>query len=55
MGDNEFEASSDDDRVVTEVSMLEENACVLLMNTNSVLDGGALSCSVDESGVLKMC
>ena len=46
--DNELSAAGNNDRIVTEVSVLEQDACILLVNANSILDRGALSSTVDE-------
>lgn len=53
VGNDELAPSSDDDRVITEIRVLEKNTCIFFMNANSVLDGCTFSRSVDESGVLK--
>jgi hypothetical protein len=52
MRDYELAATSYDDGVVAEVSVLEENAGIFLVNTDCVLDGCAFSSPVDECCVL---
>lgn len=49
---DELTSSSDDDRIITEVSVLEQDACIFFVNANCVLDGGTLSCSVDKCSIL---
>jgi hypothetical protein len=49
--DDKLSSSSNNDRVVTEVGVLEENARILLMNTNSILDSRALAGPIDECSI----
>lgn len=49
--DDEFSTTGDNDGIVTEISVLEQNASIFFVNANSILDGGALSCSVYKCGI----
>jgi hypothetical protein len=51
--DDEFAPSGDNDRVVTEISVLEQDARILFVNANSILDSCACSSTVDKCSVLK--
>jgi hypothetical protein len=49
--DDQLPSTCDDDRVVPEVSMLEQDARILLVDADGVLDDGACTRLVDERGV----
>src|ERR1700704_3427266 len=48
VGNNEFSAPGNNNRVVAEVAMFEENTCVFLMDANSILNSCTLACFVHE-------
>ena len=48
VGDDEFAGTSDDDRVVTEIRVLEQNAIVFFVDAHGVLDGAGRTGAVDK-------
>lgn len=51
LGDDELDTTSDNDGAITEVSVLEENASILLVDTDSVLGGVSRTVRLDEASV----
>jgi len=45
---DEFPASGDNDGVITEIGVLEQNASILLVDADGVLNRGTLSCPIDK-------
>lgn len=54
VGDDELAASGDNDRIIAEVSVLEQNSSILFVNADGVLNGCAFTCTIDERGAVKM-
>jgi hypothetical protein len=50
--DDELATSCYNDRIVTKISMLEENAGIFFVNANGILDRRALSSSVDKCSLM---
>lgn len=51
LGDEEFTTTSDDDGVITEVSVFEKDTGVFFVNADCILDGCAGAGTVDEIGI----
>ena len=52
VGDEELATSCYNDRIVTEIRMLEENASIFFVNANSILDRRTLPSSVDKCSLM---
>ena len=49
--DNELPCSRDRDAIVAEISVLEQDTAILLVNADSVLDCGRCAGAVDECSI----
>lgn len=51
---DQLSSTCNDHGIVAEIGVFEENTGVFFVDADSVLDGGGISCSVDEGSVLDL-